>query len=69
MSVILLHTGDLVDPAIRFNHVDDQTVVGAVINRISRQPVAWQSVQGDSLEAPAKTLSCTEKTFFQFLLR
>ena len=57
MGIILLHTGDLVDPVVRFNHVDDQTIVGAVINRISGQPVPWQSVKGDPLETSAKTLS------------
>jgi hypothetical protein len=39
VGVVLFHPGDLVDPIVCFKHVDDESVVGAMVDRVSGQPV------------------------------
>src|SRR5271165_6276465 len=40
MVVALFHSGDFVDPAVRFIHVHDKTIVPAVIDFVSGEAVA-----------------------------
>ena len=40
MIVTLLHSSDFVDPAIRLIHLNDETVMPAVIDFVSGQAVA-----------------------------
>ena len=65
----MFHPGDLINPAVCFKHIDDQSVMGTVIDGVSGQPVAWHSVQRNSFEASAKPLSRTKESLFQFLNR
>src|SRR5208283_4366154 len=64
-----LHPCHLVNPRIRFVHVDHQSVVAAMVNGVTSQPVARQAVQRNSLEAAPETLAWTEKSLFEFFNR
>jgi hypothetical protein len=69
VGIVLFHAGDLVDPFVCFKHVDYEPVVGAMVDRVSSQPVTWHAVKRNPLEAPAKALPRTEEAWFELFDR